>query len=61
MEFGAPSALFNTRVTSGHLDRRNQYLVTRDGQRVIVNLSQEDENPAPITVVVNWNPRREPG
>ena len=59
IEFGTPFALFNTRVTSGHLGRRNQYLVSRDGQRVLVNLSDEDENAAPITVVVNWDANRQ--
>ena len=33
--------------------------VTRDGQRVLVNLSEEDENAAPITVVVNWDANRQ--
>ncbi len=59
IEFAPPAALFNTRVTTGHLDRRNQYLVSRDGQRVLVNLSEEDENAAPITVVVNWDANRQ--
>jgi len=58
IEFAPPIALFKTGVTSGHLDRRNQYLVSRDGQRVLVNLSEEDENAAPITVVVNWDANR---
>ena len=58
IEFATPLALFKTGVTTGHLDRRNQYLVTRDGQRVLVNLSEEDVNAAPITVIVNWDANR---
>jgi len=42
------------------VDRFNQYLVTRDGQRVLVNRSADDENAAPITVVMNWNAARRP-
>jgi Tol biopolymer transport system component len=60
IEVGAPSALFKTRVTTGHLNRRNQYLVSRNGQRVLVNLSEEDENAAPITVIVNWDVASQP-
>ena len=47
--------LFNTGIAGSFVDRFNQYLVTRDGQRVLVNRSAEDENSAPITVVMNWD------
>jgi hypothetical protein len=30
---------------------RNQYVVTKDGQRLLIN---QAESPAPITVVLNW-------
>jgi Tol biopolymer transport system component len=53
-ETGTPQVLFNTGITTGFVDRRNQYVVTRDGQRFLVNISAEDENSAPITVVLNW-------
>lgn len=56
LETGVPRALFKTGITSGFLDRRNQYLATRDGQRFLVNISVEDEGSAPITVVLNWRP-----
>ena len=46
------------RHQGGFLDRRNQYLVTKDGQRFLVNLSAEDENSAPITIVMNWDAAR---
>jgi serine/threonine protein kinase len=49
-----PHVLFNTGITASSVDRRNQYVVSRDGQRFLVNISVEDENPAPITVVLNW-------
>jgi Tol biopolymer transport system component len=58
IETGAPRELFNTGITGSFLDRRNQYVVTRDGQRFLVNISAEDENSAPITVVLNWGSAR---
>ena len=58
VEAGAPRELFNTGITGSFLDRRNQYLVTRDGQRFLVNISAEDENSGPITVVMNWDGKR---
>ena len=55
VEAGAPHALFNTGIAGAYVDRFNQYLVMRDGQRFIVNRSAEDENSAPITVMMNWD------
>jgi len=54
-EAGTPHPLFTTGITGSFVDRFNQYLVTRDGQRVLVNRSAEDEKSAPITVVMNWD------
>jgi hypothetical protein len=51
---GRPRELFTTGITT--FNRRNQYVVTRDGQRFLVNVSAEDRNSAPITVVLNWRP-----
>ena len=52
---GAPHPLFDTGIAGSFFDRFNQYLVTRDGQRILVNRSADDENSAPITVVMNWD------
>ena len=49
-----PHALFDTGIRASFVDRRNQYVVSRDGQRFLVNVSIEDANSAPITVVLNW-------
>ncbi len=54
---GPPQRLFDTGIRASFVDRRNQYVVTRDGQRFLVNVSAEDENSAPITVVLNWQAR----
>ena len=51
---GEPHALFTTGITTSIVDRTNNYVVTKDGQRFLVNLGAEDENSAPITVVIDW-------
>ncbi|HMF98192.1 MAG TPA: hypothetical protein VKE96_28025 [Vicinamibacterales bacterium] len=53
-----PRDLFDTGIRASFVDRRNQFLVTRDGQRFLVNISAEDEGSAPITVVMHWNAAR---
>ena len=50
-----PRPLFNTGIARAFIDRRNHYDVSSDGQRFLVNISDEDRNAAPITVVLNWN------
>ena len=55
IETGIPRALFATGITGSFVDRFNQYVVTRDGQRFLVNISEEDVSSAPITVVLNWD------
>jgi Tol biopolymer transport system component len=52
-----PHALFDTGIRASFVNRRNQYVVTRDGQRFLVNVSAEDEKSAPITIVLNWQSR----
>ena len=60
VETGPVHALFNTGITASFIDRRNQYLVSRDGRRFLVNVSAEDQNSTPITVIVNWRPGSAP-
>jgi eukaryotic-like serine/threonine-protein kinase len=54
---GAPKPLFPTGI-SGSIaispSSNNNYAVTSDGQRFFVNTSIEQQNIAPITVVLNW-------
>jgi Tol biopolymer transport system component len=54
LERSAPTRLFQTKLSMsmdfGHT--RNQYVVSADGQRFLVN--EPAGLPAPITVVVNW-------
>ncbi len=59
LSIAPPRDLFDTGIRASIVERRNQFLVTRDGQRFLVNVSAEDEGSAPITVVMHWNaPRR---
>ncbi|HEX7284048.1 MAG TPA: protein kinase [Vicinamibacterales bacterium] len=55
VETGMPRALFATGITGSFLERFNQFVVTRDGERFLVNISDEDIKSSPITVVVNWD------
>jgi Tol biopolymer transport system component len=61
-EPGEPVALFKVRV-GGAVQRigysaielsRQQYMVSRDGQRFLVNTVTEEATTSPITVVLNW-------
>ena len=52
-EASVPKTLFGTRVLS-LTDFRNQYAVTGDGQRFLINSTTEETGTIPISVVVNW-------
>ena len=51
---GAPRALFETRISKGEDRPGNQYVVTSDGQRLLVNTVAEEGAYTPINVVLNW-------
>lgn len=51
---GAPKALFGTRISKGEERPGNQYVVTSDGQRFLVNTVAEEGAYTPINVVLNW-------
>ena len=50
-QFTSPRVLFRTRQLP---NSGNSFDVSRDGQRLIVNLPLEDATSSPITVVTNW-------
>jgi Tol biopolymer transport system component len=56
LEIGPPRQLFATEATGLTLGilGGNQYAVTRDGQRFLLNEPLQNESTTPITVVVNW-------
>jgi Tol biopolymer transport system component len=56
-EFAAPTRLFDTSMASGFVNTsytRNQYAVTTDGQRFLVNEHPEGGATPPVTIVLNW-------
>jgi Tol biopolymer transport system component len=57
LEVGAAVPLFTARMLGGPavaLGLKQQYDVTRDGQRFLLNSLTEEAAPTPITVVLNW-------
>ena len=50
---GIPKPLFETRLPP---QRRNRYVVSRDGQRFLVNTPLEQTAAFPFHVLVNWSP-----
>ncbi|MFI5182564.1 MAG: protein kinase [Thermoanaerobaculia bacterium] len=54
-EADPPRALFQTRILPA-VEARNQYDVTPDGKRFIVNSHRPEDAAVPITVVVGWTP-----
>ncbi|HEY6074376.1 MAG TPA: hypothetical protein VIV15_13545, partial [Anaerolineales bacterium] len=51
---GTPKALFDTPLLKGEDHPGDQYAVTADGQRFLVNTLAEERTYAPISVVLNW-------
>ena len=52
--FGAPRALFETHISLKEDRPGNQYAVSSDGQRFLINSTIESTVTTPISVVVNW-------
>jgi Tol biopolymer transport system component len=54
-----PAALFTTHI-GGAIQgtSRQQYFVSRDGSRFLLNTIIDSAPPAPITLILNWNPVR---
>jgi len=50
-EVGTPAYILE--VTGGN---RQQYAVSRDGKRFLINVPTETTTVSPITVILNWNP-----
>ncbi len=58
VEAGTPVALFTTRMLGGAVQstNRQQYAVSPDGQRFLVNTLAEEATTSPITLILNWKP-----
>jgi len=59
LETGTPAALFPVRIAGGPLPGapRQQYAVSSDGQRFLVNLAVDEGAASPITLIYNWKPK----
>jgi Tol biopolymer transport system component len=59
LESGTPVALFPVRIAGGPVSAFNkqQYAVSSDGQRFLVDLVAEEGTASPITLILNWKPR----
>ncbi len=59
VELGTPRGLFVTNVGSGALNtNRQQYMVAQDGQSFVMNSAVGEVTASPITVILNWKPKR---
>ena len=60
LEPETPAALFPVRTVGGPLPGvfRQQYAVSSDGQRFLVNLAADEGTAWPITLILNWHPER---
>jgi serine/threonine protein kinase len=59
IDVGAPIELFKPPIVGGGANvvgRRQQYDVGRDG-RFLINVALSEVTPAPITVILNWQPK----
>ena len=59
LEPGNPAALFPVRIAGGPLPGagKQQYAVSPDGQRFLVNLAMDEGAASPITLILNWKPQ----
>ncbi len=58
LETGTPTVLFPARIAGGPLPgvQKQQYAVSSDGQRFLVNLAADEGAASPITLIYNWQP-----
>jgi dipeptidyl aminopeptidase/acylaminoacyl peptidase len=52
-----PVELFATSVLGISVPNRQQYAVSADGQRFLLNVPAENASVSPITVILNWKPK----
>src|SRR2546426_6147399 len=59
LETGTPAALFPVRIAGGPIPGpyKQQYALSSDGQRFLVNLVAEEGAVSPITLIYNWKPK----
>jgi dipeptidyl aminopeptidase/acylaminoacyl peptidase len=59
LQTGTPAALFPVRIAGGPVPgvRKQQYAVSSDSQRFLVNLAADEGAASPITLILNWKPK----
>jgi tricorn protease-like protein len=59
LEIGTPVALFPVRIPGGQLllSAKQQYAVSSDGERFLVNFIGNESTTSPITIIYNWKPK----
>jgi eukaryotic-like serine/threonine-protein kinase len=58
LEAGSPVKLFATRMVRSTAILRQQYDVSANGQRFLINIVADDASATPITLVLNWQGAR---
>jgi hypothetical protein len=56
--YGPPTAIFETRILGVAGVLRQQYVVTPDGQRFLINTTTAEASALPVTVLLNWAQRK---
>jgi Tol biopolymer transport system component len=58
LQTGTPAALFPVRIAGGPVPgvNKQQYAVSSDSQRFLVNLAADEGAASPITLILNWKP-----
>jgi hypothetical protein len=55
LHVGTPVSLFRTRIVGGgQSSQSQQYAVSPDGQRFLINIIADESTASPITIVTNW-------
>jgi hypothetical protein len=59
LEAGTATALFPVRIAGGPVPGPNkqQYAVSADGQRFLVNIAAGEGTASSITLILNWKPK----
>ena len=63
LKLGSPAKLFSTRIvreTTPGYNFNQQYDVSPDGKRFLINIAIEEAAISPITIVLNWKPPEKP-
>jgi hypothetical protein len=59
LDIGTPQALFAPPIAGGGLNGlfKQNYSVSPDGQRFLINITTEESAASPINIIYNWKPK----